>query len=80
MCCVVLKVMQLNYFQTVALSLTLTLILYLSHTLCRYVSDTARRVTVDDQNLHKHETFYCAVQTCCYLVCYHGVTLGAHIR
>jgi hypothetical protein len=38
------------------------------------------RNTFDDQNLHKHETFYCAVQTCCYIVCYHGVSLGSLIR
>lgn len=34
----------------------------------------------DDQNLHKHETFYSAVQTCCYIVCFHGVSLGSLIR
>jgi hypothetical protein len=38
------------------------------------------RNTADDQSLHKHETFYCAVQTCCYVVCYHGVSLGGIIR
>ena len=47
---------------------------------CRYYSGIANGQSTDDQNLHKHETFYCAVQTCCYIVCYHGVSLGSLIR
>lgn len=46
----------------------------------RYLSASTTRNTIDDQNLHKHETFYSAVQTCCYIVCYHGVSLGSLIR
>jgi hypothetical protein len=45
----------------------------------RYTS-SMKSNTVDDQNLHKHENFYCAVQACCYIVCFHGVSLGLIIR
>ena len=44
------------------------------------MSGYSSQTNVDDQNLHKHETFYCAVQACCYIVCYHGISLGTMIR